>query len=131
MVGFEPTQEKIAALPSYAHSIAGASSGIITRCIAQPLDVVKIRFQVFISCPIISLHTFSVYMMRCNVCWYFGQLQAEPISQLSSTSKYRSFTQACRTIYAEEGLRAFWKGHVTAQMLSISYGIVQVSTHVT
>lgn len=28
------------------HSTAGASSGAITRLISQPLDVIKIRFQV-------------------------------------------------------------------------------------
>ena len=27
-------------------SIAGATSGIIARCVGQPLDVLKIRFQI-------------------------------------------------------------------------------------
>lgn len=36
------------------HAIAGAVSGFVTRFACQPLDVVKIRFQVkeFISCGI-------------------------------------------------------------------------------
>ena len=28
------------------HAIAGAASGFITRLLCQPLDVIKIRFQV-------------------------------------------------------------------------------------
>ena len=44
MVGFEPTKEN--SLPKLAYGAAGASSGIITRVVAQPLDVLKIRFQV-------------------------------------------------------------------------------------
>lgn len=30
-----------------AHSAAGACSGVFTRLVCQPLDVVKIRFQVW------------------------------------------------------------------------------------
>lgn len=32
--------------PNLDHAIAGAASGFITRFLCQPLDVVKIRFQV-------------------------------------------------------------------------------------
>jgi len=32
--------------PNSAHAIAGAASGCITRFLCQPLDVIKIRFQV-------------------------------------------------------------------------------------
>ncbi|XP_066589264.1 mitochondrial thiamine pyrophosphate carrier-like [Prorops nasuta] len=78
------------------HAIAGASSGFITRFISQPLDVLKIRFQ----------------------------LQVEPISH-NHISKYRSIFQAILLIYKEEGVTAFWKGHVPAQYLSIVYGMSQ------
>ncbi|XP_057324317.1 mitochondrial thiamine pyrophosphate carrier-like isoform X1 [Microplitis mediator] len=78
------------------HAVAGAISGFMTRLICQPLDVIKIRFQ----------------------------LQVEPISR-RHVSKYQSLFQATSTIIHEEGLLALWKGHVPAQFLSITYGMAQ------
>ncbi|XP_046746944.1 mitochondrial thiamine pyrophosphate carrier-like [Diprion similis] len=74
-------------------AIAGAVSGFVTRFTCQPLDVIKIRFQ----------------------------LQVEPITD-HYISKYRSITQACTLIVKEEGVSALWKGHVPAQLLSVVYG---------
>ncbi|KAE9412124.1 hypothetical protein Angca_004696, partial [Angiostrongylus cantonensis] len=80
-------------------SEAGLASGIATRMIIQPLDVLKIRFQ----------------------------LQEEPIHGQSS-GKYKGLLQSIRLISQEEGVRSFWKGHVPAQGLSAIYGLVQFST---
>lgn len=79
------------------YAVAGGVSGFITRAVCQPLDVIKIRFQ----------------------------LQVEPISKKSTVSKYRSMTQATQLIIQEEGFLALWKGHVPAQVLSVMYGVVQ------
>lgn len=78
-------------------AFAGAFAGSLTRAVAQPLDVLKIRFQ----------------------------LQLEPIK---SGSKYYSILQASRSIIKEEGITTLWSGHVPAQLLSITYGIIQFST---
>ena len=43
MVGFSAEKEF---LPGYCYPIAGAASGSANRALIQPLDVVKIRFQV-------------------------------------------------------------------------------------
>ena len=43
MVGYDPQIQELSKLE---HGVAGATSGVITRMIAQPLDVIKIRFQV-------------------------------------------------------------------------------------
>jgi len=43
MVGYDP---HIKELPQLAYGLAGALSGLLTRTISQPLDVLKIRFQV-------------------------------------------------------------------------------------
>ncbi|KAL6268474.1 hypothetical protein P5V15_001607 [Pogonomyrmex californicus] len=82
--------------PNLDHAIAGAASGFTTRFLCQPLDVIKIRFQ----------------------------LQVEPISRYH-VSKYRSVSQACLLILKEEGITALWKGHVPAQLLSVVYGMTQ------
>ena len=80
--------------------LAGAITGAVVRTIVQPLDVLKIRFQ----------------------------LQHEPISMASKVSKYRSLPQSVLDIVKEEGIRSLWKGHVPAQLLSVSYTAVQFSS---
>ncbi|KAK3525369.1 hypothetical protein QTP86_031250, partial [Hemibagrus guttatus] len=81
-------------------ALAGSAAGLVTRAIISPLDVLKIRFQ----------------------------LQVERVSSSRPEGKYRSIMQAWRCILGEEGLSAFWKGHVAAQMLSICYGAVQFAS---
>lgn len=93
MVGHDSHSDK---LKNYDFAIAGAASGFITRGLSQPLDVLKIRFQ----------------------------LQVEPIKR-SDYSKYQSIRQAIKTIYSEEGWTSLWKGHIPAQLLSMFYGFVQ------
>ncbi|XP_076749852.1 mitochondrial thiamine pyrophosphate carrier isoform X1 [Xylocopa sonorina] len=78
------------------HAVAGAISGSVTRFLCQPLDVVKIRFQ----------------------------LQVEPIGNHHG-SKYHSLLQAFYTMFKEEGIVSLWKGHVPAQVLSVVYGMSQ------
>ncbi|KAJ8713314.1 hypothetical protein PYW07_013684 [Mythimna separata] len=80
----------------YEAAIAGGLAGAVTRAVAQPLDVLKIRFQ----------------------------LQLEPIE---NGSKYSSLLQAVASIVKEEGLFTLWSGHIPAQLLSITYGVLQFS----
>jgi len=44
-------------------------------------------------------------------------------------SKYHGMLHALRTIFKEEGMSAFWKGHNPAQLLSVIYGLMQVYMH--
>lgn len=87
-------------LANVDHMIAGAISGFVTRFLCQPFDVVKIRFQ----------------------------LQLDPIKSSHPTAKYTGIWHGTGRILREEGVAAFWKGHVPAQMLSIVYGGVQFSS---
>ncbi|TKR86867.1 hypothetical protein L596_011374 [Steinernema carpocapsae] len=86
-------------LTSSEHSQAGLVSGILSRACIQPLDVLKIRFQ----------------------------LQEEPLRG-HTRGKYYGVFQAISLICREEGVRALWKGHVPAQGLSAVYGIVQFTS---
>lgn len=86
------------AVTQLKQALAGGVSGFLTRSLTQPFDVLKIRFQ----------------------------LQVEPVGlQSGSLGKYTSIGQACKLIYKEEGLLAFWKGHNSGQLLTISYTLVQ------
>uniref|UniRef100_A0A914RVW7 ADP/ATP translocase n=1 Tax=Parascaris equorum TaxID=6256 RepID=A0A914RVW7_PAREQ len=91
------------------YSQAGLISGVATRCIIQPLDVLKIRFQVS-------------FIFLCAF-----KLQEEPLHG-SHRGKYSGIVQALFLIRKEEGMTAFWKGHVPAQGLSAIYGLVQFTS---
>lgn len=99
MVGYDPRVKDAAMSPEEA-ALAGSAAGMVTRALISPFDVVKIRFQ----------------------------LQIERLSSQRPEGKYRGIFQASRCIYSEEGLSAFWKGHIPAQLLSITFGAVQFAS---
>eukprot|EP00050_Salpingoeca_kvevrii_P022451 m.126621 g.126621 ORF g.126621 m.126621 type:complete len:101 (+) comp9710_c1_seq1:62-364(+) len=70
---------------SWRASAAGALAGFLTRGVAAPLDVIKIRFQ----------------------------LQIEPVSHASG-AKYRSLLHCIATILREESLSGLWCDTQTA-----------------
>ncbi|KAK3874592.1 hypothetical protein Pcinc_020484 [Petrolisthes cinctipes] len=82
------------------HALAGAVSGMITRALAQPLDVLKIRFQ----------------------------LQVEPIARKGG-GLYQGILQSVAMIIRMEGVSALWRGHVPAQFLSLTYGTAQFGSY--
>ncbi|KAK5604698.1 hypothetical protein CRENBAI_012906 [Crenichthys baileyi] len=96
MVGYDPRAQTAAPTPEEA-ALSGSAAGMVTRVLISPFDVIKIRFQ----------------------------LQIERVSSQRPEGKYWGIFQAARSIYSEEGLSAFWKGHIPAQLLSICYGAVQ------
>jgi solute carrier family 25 thiamine pyrophosphate transporter 19 len=54
-------------------------------------------------------------------------LQVEPLKG-EFAGKYRGMLQSASVIFKEEGLKAFWKGHVPGQALSIVFSLVSFST---
>ncbi|XP_056256511.1 mitochondrial thiamine pyrophosphate carrier isoform X2 [Seriola aureovittata] len=97
MVGYDPGAQGTALSPEEA-ALAGSAAGMVTRALISPFDVLKIRFQ----------------------------LQIERVSSQRPEGKYSGLFQAACCIHSEEGLSAFWKGHIPAQLLSIGFGAVQV-----
>jgi len=82
----------------------------------------------------INLHSkiyfnISFYSPTINKYFCIVQLQVEPISTYH-VSKYKSISQAVLLILREEGSTALWKGHVPAQLISITYGMGQVSNKI-
>ncbi|KAB1264816.1 Mitochondrial thiamine pyrophosphate carrier [Camelus dromedarius] len=96
MVGYDPRADG-RNISNFEVAVAGSVSGLVTRALISPLDVIKIRFQ----------------------------LQIERLSRRDPSAKYYGILQAGRQILQEEGPTAFWKGHIPAQLLSIGYGAVQ------
>uniref|UniRef100_A0A1I8JBK1 Mitochondrial thiamine pyrophosphate carrier n=1 Tax=Macrostomum lignano TaxID=282301 RepID=A0A1I8JBK1_9PLAT len=70
------------------------------RALLQPLDVIKIRWQ----------------------------LQLESISRRGDGGTYQSLPQTVGRILREEGARALWKGHVPCQVVSVLFNSVQFYT---
>ncbi|XP_065272256.1 mitochondrial thiamine pyrophosphate carrier isoform X1 [Emys orbicularis] len=99
MVGYDPKSE-VKSISAVEVAVAGSASGFVTRALISPVDVIKIRFQ----------------------------LQIEQLSPRNPLAKYYGILQTAHRILHEEGLTAFWKGHVPAQLLSVSYGAVQFVT---
>ncbi|XP_062071470.1 MIF4G domain-containing protein isoform X4 [Lepus europaeus] len=96
MVGYDPTTDG-RNVSKVEVAVAGSVSGLVTRALISPLDVIKIRFQ----------------------------LQIERLSRRDPSAKYHGILQAARQILRDEGPTAFWKGHIPAQLLSVGYGAVQ------
>ncbi|KAM9296421.1 mitochondrial thiamine pyrophosphate carrier-like [Gastrophryne carolinensis] len=99
MVGYDPDSERLV-LSTSEVATAGSLSGLVTRALISPLDVIKIRFQLQIEC-------FTGHGIH---------------------GKYRGIAQATKLIFTEEGLPGFWKGHIPAQLLSVTYGAVQFAS---
>ncbi|KAF7636450.1 hypothetical protein Mgra_00004038 [Meloidogyne graminicola] len=96
---FEPGKQR-RDLTKIQYVSSGCFSGIATRLVIQPLDVVKIRFQ----------------------------MQEEPLYGTNRGKYSGRMLKTMRMIWNEEGFKALWRGHIPGQALSISYGIIQYST---
>ena len=98
MLAYDPEQShEDQRFQSMRRAASGAVTGFLCRTIVQPLDVIKIRFQ----------------------------LQVEPIKIDSDRSKYRSISHIFRLMIREEGVRSLWKGLFASQLISIVYTPIQ------
>ncbi|KAI1083277.1 mitochondrial thiamine pyrophosphate carrier 1 [Whalleya microplaca] len=83
---------------------AGATSGLISRFVVAPLDVVKIRLQLS--------HSLS-----------------DPLTRPNGSPVYRGTLRTLRHIVAHEGITGLWKGNVPAELMYVSYAAIQFTTY--
>ncbi|GAB1310908.1 mitochondrial thiamine pyrophosphate transporter [Madurella fahalii] len=86
---------------------AGATSGLISRFVIAPLDVVKIRLQ-------LQTHSLSDPLTHRD-------LHGGPI--------YKGTLPTLRHILRAEGITGLWKGNVPAELLYVCYSAVQFTTY--
>ncbi|KAL8877156.1 MAG: hypothetical protein Q9198_004778 [Flavoplaca austrocitrina] len=86
--------------------LAGGVAGLVSRFCIAPLDVLKIRLQLQTS-----------------------PLQRRGFWGIDSGLASSTTINTCRQILRDEGIRAFWKGNIPAELLYVAYGAVQFSTY--
>lgn len=106
-----------------AHQLlAGSAASVVARFCVSPLDVLKIRFQVN-SPEQFHQPTVLGFLVRALPRFFHSflvQIQEHGIAQ----SQYRSIHQAIGLILRQEGLTAFWKGNMAAELMVVPYGAV-------
>ncbi|UPR02549.1 mitochondrial substrate carrier protein [Chloropicon primus] len=92
-------RERARRVDKWKAAVSGAISGAVSRTLVNPLDVIKIRFQI----------------------------QREGTVKMAKTArgKYVGVTQALGCIVREEGVRGLWKGTVPGLLLTVPYCAVQ------
>ncbi|CAG8646312.1 9925_t:CDS:2 [Acaulospora morrowiae] len=96
-------------LSSIEVALCGAAAGAVSRFVASPLDVIKIRLQ--------------LQSGRSTFELFSGQ------KSLNSDRKYNGAWHALKLIVREEGVRGLWKGNLSAEYLYLSYSAVQFLTY--
>ncbi|KAL8757088.1 MAG: hypothetical protein Q9199_002489 [Rusavskia elegans] len=86
--------------------VAGAVAGLISRFCIAPLDVLKIRLQLQTS-----------------------PLQTRGFRGVDSGLAPSGTINTFKHILHDEGVTAFWKGNIPAELLYVAYGAVQFSTY--
>ncbi|KAM0296304.1 hypothetical protein HYE67_009011 [Fusarium culmorum] len=84
---------------------AGGISGLVSRFVVAPLDVVKIRLQ-------LQPHSLP-----------------DQVAALRNGPAYRGAFATLKHILKHEGLTGLWKGNVPAELLYVCYGAVQFTAY--
>ena len=121
----ETTEMPPRRLTSSQQAFSGAMAGLISRLVIAPLDVVKIRLQVWAFISVSMIITFQLQTHRVG-----APIQPNPTAATTSTTttptiKYRTIWQSWRTIVHEEGWTSLWKGNIAAEFLYLGYGASQ------
>eukprot|EP00041_Stephanoeca_diplocostata_P005314 m.59505 g.59505 ORF g.59505 m.59505 type:complete len:329 (-) comp15700_c0_seq1:247-1233(-) len=95
--------------------LAGSGAGSFSRAVLQPLDVIKIKMQL---------------SLKPTAASASGAAASDHGSHPMKHNRYhKSILSVVRSTIKHEGIRAMWKGHNPAQVLSIGYGSVQFGAY--
>ncbi|KAG0218006.1 mitochondrial thiamine pyrophosphate transporter [Mortierella sp. NVP41] len=96
--------------------LCGASSGVVSRFVIAPLDVVKIRLQMQT-----QRKDLSTLLRRKG-----ESLSIESAAGAASRQpKYKGMFSGMALIVREEGIRGLWKGNMAAEYLYLTYSGIQ------
>ncbi|KAM8784872.1 mitochondrial thiamine pyrophosphate carrier isoform 2-T2 [Rhynchonycteris naso] len=125
MVGYDPKADG-RNISNFEAAVAGSVSGLVTRVLISPLDVIKIRFQ-FLSFEMLtevvhraSVHDardFSVHFVCGGLSACMATLAVHPVDVLRTRFAaqgeprvYKTLRDAVVTMYRTEGPLVFYKG---------------------
>ncbi|XP_020921710.1 mitochondrial thiamine pyrophosphate carrier isoform X2 [Sus scrofa] len=133
MVGYDPRADG-RNISNLEVAVAGSVSGLVTRAMISPLDVIKIRFQ-FLSFEVLTelvhrasvrdARDFSVHFVCGGLSACVATLTMHPLDVLRTRYAaqgeprvYRALRDAVVTMYRTEGPAVFYKG-LTPTLLAI------------
>nr|XP_045744439.1 mitochondrial thiamine pyrophosphate carrier isoform X5 [Mirounga angustirostris] len=125
MVGYDPKADG-RNISSFEVAVAGSVSGLVTRVMISPLDVIKIRFQ-FLSFELLTelvhkattydARDFSVHFVCGGLSASAATLAVHPVDVLRTRfaaqgepKVYKTLRDAVVTMYRTEGPLVFYKG---------------------
>ncbi|XP_042307245.1 mitochondrial thiamine pyrophosphate carrier isoform X2 [Sceloporus undulatus] len=142
MVGYDPDSQ-CASLSTGEIAAAGSASGLVTRAMISPFDVLKIRFQ-FVSFELLTklmyhatsydARAFSVHFVCGGISACAATVTVQPLDTLRTRlaaqgepKLYRNVRHAVKSMYQGEGLRSFYRGLTPTTIAVIPYAGFQFS----
>ncbi|XP_063098557.1 mitochondrial thiamine pyrophosphate carrier isoform X3 [Cavia porcellus] len=144
MVGYDPKADD-RSNSKFEVAMAGSMSGLVTRLLISPLDVIKIRFQ-FLSFELLTelvhranmyeTHEFSAHFVCGGLSACTATLAVHPVDVLRTRFAaqgeprvYKTLQDAVVTMYRTEGPLVFYKGLAPTLIAIFPYAGLQFSCY--
>ncbi|KAF8924505.1 mitochondrial thiamine pyrophosphate transporter [Dissophora ornata] len=101
--------------------LCGATSGVVSRFVIAPLDVVKIRMQMQTQRKDLS----TILKRKAATAGPESSSSTAANAAKLQQPKYRGMFSSMATIAREEGIRGLWKGNLAAEYLYLTYSGIQ------
>lgn len=110
-----PDKSKNRAQGGIVAGLAGGIAGGMARIFVAPFDVLEIRWQ--------------VQNHRVVPFEYIKRFLTRDKSNIPAARQYRSLWQSILKITKDEGVFALWKGNMSAQIMTMTYGAAQFGAY--